>query len=179
MTNDGWRFYVDRGGTFTDVVAHAPDGSLSSLKVLSENERYDDAALEGIRRFLGVPNNADIPSASLVQLRVGTTAATNALLERRGERVLLVTTRGFRDQLRVGYQNRPKLFALRIDLPQPLYERVIEADERVSAEGEIIRPLDEAALTSNLASARADGFAACAIVFVHGYRHSAHERRAT
>src|SRR6202166_4800875 len=178
MTNVGWRFYVDRGGTFTDVVAQAPDGRLSSLKLLSENDRYDDAALEGMRRFLGVPTNADIPPASLVELRVGTTVATNALLERRGERVLLVTTRGFRDQLRVGYQNRPKLFALRIDLPQPLYERVIEADERVSAEGEVIRPLDEVSLTRDLASARAEGFAACAIVFMHGYRHSAHERRA-
>ena len=178
MTSEGWRFYVDRGGTFTDVVAQAPDGRLSSLKLLSESDRYDDAALEGVRRFLNVPTNADIPPASLVELRVGTTVATNALLERRGERVLLVTTRGFRDQLRVGYQNRPKLFALRIDLPQPLYERVIEADERVSAEGEVIRPLDEVSLTRDLASARAEGFAACAIVFMHGYRHSAHERRA-
>jgi len=178
MTREGWRFYVDRGGTFTDVVAQAPDGRLSSLKLLSENDRYDDAALEGMRRFLGVPTNADIPSTSLVELRVGTTVATNALLERRGERVLLVTTRGFRDQLRVGYQNRPKLFALRIDLAQPLYERVVEADERVSAEGEVFRPLDEASLMRNLASARAEGFAACAIVFMHGYRHSAHERRA-
>ncbi|HWY15039.1 MAG TPA: hydantoinase B/oxoprolinase family protein [Rhizomicrobium sp.] len=178
MTNVGWRFYVDRGGTFTDVVAQAPDGRLSSLKLLSESDRYDDAALEGIRRFLGVPTNSDIPPASLVELRVGTTVATNALLERRGERVLLITTRGFRDQLRVGYQNRPKLFVLRIDLPQPLYEKVIEADERVSAEGGVVRPLDEALLAHDLASARAEGFAACAIVFMHGYRFSAHERRA-
>ncbi len=178
MTNDGWRFYVDRGGTFTDVVAQAPDGILSSLKLLSESDHYDDAALEGMRRFLGVPTNADIPPASLVELRVGTTVATNALLERRGERVLLITTRGFRDQLRVGYQNRPNLFVLRIDLPQPLYEKVIEADERVSAEGGVVRPLDEALLAHDLASARAEGFAACAIVFMHGYRHSAHERRA-
>ncbi|HWE06373.1 MAG TPA: hydantoinase B/oxoprolinase family protein [Rhizomicrobium sp.] len=174
----GWRFYVDRGGTFTDVVAQAPDGGLASLKLLSESDRYDDAALEGMRRFLHVPTNADIPSELLDELRVGTTVATNALLERRGERVLLVTTRGFRDQLRVGYQNRPKLFSLRIDPPQPLYERVIEADERIGAGGEVIRPLDEASLTRDLASARAEGFAACAIVFMHGYRHSAHEQRA-
>src|ERR1700691_1206542 len=99
MTDEGWRFYIDRGGTFTDVVGQAPDGALSSLKLLSEDPGVDDATIEGIRRFLGLPTNAPIPSASLVELRVGTTVATNALLERRGEPVVLVTTRGFRDQL--------------------------------------------------------------------------------
>src|SRR5437773_7839901 len=101
-----WRFFIDRGGTFTDIVAEAPDGRLSSLKLLSEDERYDDAALEGIRRCLDLPTGADIPPQRVAELRVGTTVATNALLERRGEPVLLVTTRGFRDQLRIGYQNR-------------------------------------------------------------------------
>ncbi|HEY2446565.1 MAG TPA: hydantoinase B/oxoprolinase family protein [Rhizomicrobium sp.] len=178
MTRAGWRFYIDRGGTFTDVVGEAPGGGLASLKLLSEDESYDDAALEGIRRFLGLPAGADIPPSSINELRVGTTVATNALLERRGERVVLVTTRGFRDQLRVGYQNRPKLFVLRIELAQPLYERIVEADERISAHGETLRPLDEDSLARDLGSARVDGFSACAILFMHGYRHIAHERRA-
>jgi 5-oxoprolinase (ATP-hydrolysing) len=178
MTDSGWRFYIDRGGTFTDVVAQAPDGTLSSLKLLSEDARYDDAALEGIRRRLGLPSNAEIPASSVEELRVGTTVATNALLERRGEPVVLVTTRGFRDQFRIGYQNRPKLFALNIERAPPLYTGVVEAGERVSAEGEVLRALDEALLRRDLASARAKGFSACAIVFLHGYRYPAHERRA-
>ncbi|HEX4080277.1 MAG TPA: hydantoinase B/oxoprolinase family protein [Rhizomicrobium sp.] len=178
MSDEGWRFYIDRGGTFTDVVAQAPDGTLSSRKLLSEDPGVDDAAIEGIRRFLGLPTNAPIPPASLAELRVGTTVATNALLERRGEPVVLVTTRGFGDQLRIGYQNRPKLFALKIDLAPPLYARVVEADERVGAEGEVLRPLDEAALEPALAAVRADGISACAILFMHGYRYPAHERRA-
>ncbi len=178
MTGDGWRFYIDRGGTFTDIVAQAPDGTLSSLKLLSQDARSDDAALEGIRRFLGLPADCVIPPASLVELRVGTTVATNALLERRGERVLLVTTRGFKDQLRIGYQNRPHLFCLRIELAPPLYAQVIEADERVDADGDVLRPLDEAALRRALVAARAEGYAACAILFMHGYRYSAHEKRA-
>jgi 5-oxoprolinase (ATP-hydrolysing) len=178
MTKDGWRFYIDRGGTFTDIVAQAPDGSLSSLKLLSEDARYDDAALEGIRRVLGVPSNSPIPRDALAELRVGTTVATNALLERRGEPVVLVTTRGFRDQLRIGYQNRPKLFSLNIDLPQPLHARVIEADERVTASGEILRQLDEDSLRHELEAARAYGITACAILFMHGYRYPAHEKRA-
>src|SRR5215469_17722618 len=138
-----WRFYIDRGGTFTDIVAEAPDGAVSALKLLSEDTRYDDAGLEGIRRCLGLSGGAAIPAELLAEVRAGTTVATNALLERRGERVVLVTTRGLKDQLRIGYQNRPKLFTLRIELPAPLYDRVIEADERVSAEGEVLRPLDE------------------------------------
>ncbi|MGH6889842.1 MAG: hydantoinase B/oxoprolinase family protein [Rhizomicrobium sp.] len=171
-----WHFYIDRGGTFTDVVAQAPDGKLTSLKLLSEDGRYDDAALEGIRRCLGLPSNAEIPASSVAELRVGTTVATNALLERRGEPVVLVTTRGFRDQLRIGYQNRPKLFALNIERPPPLYARVVEADERVSADGQVLRPLDEALLRRELASARRQGGSACAIVFLHGYRYPANER---
>jgi 5-oxoprolinase (ATP-hydrolysing) len=178
MTGNGWRFYIDRGGTFTDIVAQAPDGAVSSRKLLSEDARYDDAALEGIRRCLGIPTNYAIPSDLLAEVRVGTTVATNALLERRGEPVALVTTTGFRDQLMIGYQNRPKLFALKIELPEPLYARVIEADERVSASGEVLRLLGEAALQRDLSAARADGISACSIVFMHGYRHPAHERRA-
>ena len=173
-----WRFYVDRGGTFTDVVAEAPDSRLRSLKLLSDSAEYDDAALEGIRRYLGVPAGAPIPSERVAEVRMGTTVATNALLTRGGEPLVLVTTRGFRDQLRIGYQNRPKLFGLKIELSEMLYARVIEAGERVTAEGEVLRPLDEISLRENLQGAHADGFSACAIVFLHGYRHPEHERRA-
>ncbi|HEY4124481.1 MAG TPA: hydantoinase B/oxoprolinase family protein [Rhizomicrobium sp.] len=173
-----WRFYIDRGGTFTDVVAQAPDGALQRIKLLSADPRYDDAALEGIRRALGIAPNEAIPSARIAEVRMGTTVATNALLERKGERVALITTRGFADQLRIGYQNRPKLFALKIELPEMLYARVVEADERVTAEGEVLHPLDEAALIRDLAVLRHEGFSACAIVFLHGYRHPLHERRA-
>jgi 5-oxoprolinase (ATP-hydrolysing) len=173
-----WNFYIDRGGTFTDVVAEAPDGALSTLKLLSDSSHYDDAALEGIRRALGVERGAAIPSAHIGEVRMGTTVATNALLTRSGEPTLLVTTRGFRDQLRIGYQNRPKLFTLRIDLPDMLYEGVIEADERVTAAGEVLRALDEGELRRQLATARRRGIAACAIAFLHGFRYPAHEARA-
>ena len=162
MTDDRWNFYIDRGGTFTDVVAQAPDGALSTLKLLSESSRYDDASLEGIRRALGIASTSPIPAERIGEVRMGTTVATNALLTRGGERVVLVTTKGFKDQLRIGYQNRPKLFALRIDLPDMLYERVIEADERMTAEGEVLRPLDEAALQKSLAEARHNGITTCA-----------------
>src|SRR5690242_19885387 len=120
-TSGTWNFFIDRGGTFTDVVAEAPDGALSTLKLLSESSHYDDAALEGIRRALGVTTGTLIPSERIAEVRMGTTVATNALLTRSGERVALVTTAGFKDQLRIGYQNRPKLFALKIDLPDMLY----------------------------------------------------------
>ncbi|MBS0273217.1 MAG: hydantoinase B/oxoprolinase family protein [Proteobacteria bacterium] len=173
-----WNFYIDRGGTFTDVVAQAPNGALSSLKLLSENPAYDDAALEGIRRCVGVPANAPIPAERIGEVRMGTTVATNALLTREGERTVLVATRGLRDQLRIGYQHRPKLFALKIELPDMLYESVIEADERVTAEGEVMTALDEAALRRDLDAARRNGAEACAIVFMHGYRFPAHEKRA-
>ncbi|MDE3115778.1 MAG: 5-oxoprolinase, partial [Pseudomonadota bacterium] len=178
MTVGQWNFYIDRGGTFTDIVAEAPDGALSSLKLLSADSRYDDAALEGIRRCLGVKTNAPIPPGRVGEVRMGTTVATNALLERKGERVVLVMTRGLKDQLRIGYQNRPKIFALNIELPDMLYERVIEAAERVSAEGEVLRALEEAPLRTALAAARADGIESCAILFMHGYRYPAHEARA-
>jgi 5-oxoprolinase (ATP-hydrolysing) len=172
-----WRFYIDRGGTFTDVVAEAPDGTLSTLKLLSHDPRYDDAGLEAIRRALGLPANSALPRDRIAEVRMGTTVATNALLERKGEPVLLVTTRGLKDQLRIGYQNRPKLFTLKIDLPDMLYARVVEADERLTAEGEVLRPLDEARLEDDLREARGSGFRAVAILFMHGYRYPAHEER--
>ncbi|HEY2033924.1 MAG TPA: hydantoinase B/oxoprolinase family protein [Rhizomicrobium sp.] len=173
-----WNFYIDRGGTFTDVVAEAPDGTLTSHKLLSENPAYDDAALEGIRRCVGVATNAAILAEQIGEVRMGTTVATNALLTRGGERTVLVTTKGLRDQLRIGYQHRPKLFALKIELPDMLYDSVIEANERVTAEGEVLAALDEDALRRDLQTARESGIDSCAIVFLHGYRYPAHERRA-
>ncbi|HXC53756.1 MAG TPA: hydantoinase B/oxoprolinase family protein [Rhizomicrobium sp.] len=173
-----WNFYIDRGGTFTDVVAEAPDGKLSTLKLLSESTQYDDAALEGICRALGLQSGSAIPAGLVGEVRMGTTVATNALLTRSGERLVLVTTRGFKDGLRIAYQNRPKLFALKIELPDMLYESVIAADERVGASGAVLRPLDEEALARDLVAARARGILACAIVFLHGYRFPAHEARA-
>jgi 5-oxoprolinase (ATP-hydrolysing) len=179
MNSTGWRFYIDRGGTFTDVVACGPDGALSSLKLLSHDPRFDDAGLEGIRRALGMPTGAPLARERIAEVRMGTTVATNALLERKGEPVVLVTTRGLKDQLRIGYQNRPKLFALKIELPDMLHARVVEADERVTAEGEVLRPLDDARLEHDLKAIRAEGFASVAILFMHGYRYPAHERRAS
>ena len=131
-----WQFWIDRGGTFTDIVARRPDGTLATHKLLSDNpERYRDAAVEGIRALLDVAAGAPIPASLIEAVKMGTTVATNALLERKGERTALVITRGFADALRIGYQNRPKLFVRKIELPTLLYERVIEADERIGAGG--------------------------------------------
>jgi 5-oxoprolinase (ATP-hydrolysing) len=172
-----WQFWVDRGGTFTDIVARRPDGSLTTYKLLSENpERYRDAAVEGIRRLLELPADAPIPAERIAAVKMGTTVATNALLERKGERTALVITRGFGDALRIGYQNRPKLFVRRIDLPTLLYERAIEVDERIGARGEVVAPLDLARAEADLRAAYADGIRAVAIVLMHGYRFPAHER---
>ncbi len=174
-----WQFWIDRGGTFTDIVGRAPDASLRTLKLLSENpEHYADAAVEGIRRLLGLPAGAPIAAAQVECVKMGTTVATNALLERKGDRTLLVTTRGFRDALRIAYQARPKLFERQIVLPEMLYERVVEAQERVSAHGAVLQVLDEAALRPALQAAFDAGIRACAIVFMHGYRYSAHEAAA-
>jgi 5-oxoprolinase (ATP-hydrolysing) len=171
-----WQFWVDRGGTFTDIVARAPAGDLRTLKLLSENpEQYPDAAVEGIRRLLGLRAAEPITAALVDCVKMGTTVATNALLERRGERTLLVTTRGFRDALRIATQARPRLFARRIVLPELLYERVIEAHERLGARGEIVEPLDPSALARELREAYDCGIRACAIVFLHAYRFPAHE----
>jgi 5-oxoprolinase (ATP-hydrolysing) len=172
---EGWRFWIDRGGTFTDVVAQRPDGALVVRKLLSEKpESYGDAAVHAIRDLLQVPDGP-IPDGLVAEVKMGTTVATNALLERKGDRTLLVITRGFRDALRIGYQNRPRLFDRKIVLPTQLYERVIEADERMSARGEELEALDERALIEPIARAHADGIRSIAIVFMHGYRYPAHE----
>jgi 5-oxoprolinase (ATP-hydrolysing) len=171
-----WQFWIDRGGTFTDIVGYAPDGRLHTHKLLSENpSQYADAAVEGIRRLLGLAPGEPITAQRVACVKMGTTVATNALLERKGERTLLVITRGFRDALRIATQARPRLFDRHIVLPELLYERVIEAAERVSAGGEIVEPLDRAALHAGLQAAFADGLRSCAIVFLHGYRHVEHE----
>ncbi|MBW4581915.1 MAG: hydantoinase B/oxoprolinase family protein [Tildeniella nuda ZEHNDER 1965/U140] len=177
-----WEFWIDRGGTFTDIVARRPDGSLTVHKLLSENpSRYRDASMQGIRDLLGLAADAPIPTEQIAAIKMGTTVATNALLERKGDRVVLVITKGFRDALRIGYQNRPNIFARHIVLPEMLYERVIEVEERYSAQGEELLPLDataEAALTSALEEAYAEGIRACAIAFMHGYRYPNHEQKA-
>ncbi len=173
-----WHFWIDRGGTFTDVVARAPDGALRTAKLLSENPgRYDDAAIAGIRRILDLAPGAPIPAAAIEAVKMGTTVATNALLERRGDRVVLAITRGFADALRIGYQNRPKLFARHIVLPEMLFERVIEIDERLDAHGGVLTPLDETAARAALEEAFAAGIRGIAIVLLHGYRHPGHEQR--
>ncbi len=173
-----WQFWIDRGGTFTDIVARRPDGRLVTHKLLSDNpEQYRDAAIAGIRRLLGVAPGAPIPVESIEAVKMGTTVATNALLERKGEPTVLVITRGFRDALRIAYQNRPRLFDRRIVLPELLYARVIEADERIGAHGEVDRPLDEVRVRADLRAAYADGLRACAIVLMHGYRYTQHEAR--
>ncbi|HEX4241660.1 MAG TPA: hydantoinase B/oxoprolinase family protein [Steroidobacteraceae bacterium] len=174
-----WQFWIDRGGTFTDVIGCAPDGGLHTLKLLSENPaQYADAAVEGIRRLLGLAVGETIPAERVACVKMGTTVATNALLERKGERTLLVITRGFRDALRIATQARPRLFDRRIVLPQLLYERVIEARERVGADGQVVEDLDEPQLSAGLRRAFDAGFRSCAIVFVHGYRYTEHEARA-
>ncbi|HUF86620.1 MAG TPA: hydantoinase B/oxoprolinase family protein [Thermohalobaculum sp.] len=177
--NGPWDFWIDRGGTFTDVVARRPDGELLTRKLLSDNpEHYEDAALQAIRDFLGLGPSEPIPAGRVRQVKMGTTVATNALLERKGDPTVLVITRGLADQLRIAYQNRPDIFARRIELPEMLYSRVIEADERIRADGTVERALDEETLRAELADAYDSGIRAAAIVFLHGYRHTEHEARA-
>ena len=173
----GWRFWIDRGGTFTDVVARRPDGSLAVRKLLSADPRYEDAAVQGVRDLLGLGAGEPLPAGAVDEVRMGTTVATNALLERRGEPTVLVVTRGFRDALRIGYQDRPDIFALDIRLPEPAYARVIEVDERVGADGSVVRALDEDGARRALEEARAAGFTSAAVAFMHGYRYPEHERR--
>jgi 5-oxoprolinase (ATP-hydrolysing) len=173
-----WHFWIDRGGTFTDVVARSPNGELRVHKLLSVNpERYDDAALQGIRDVLGVASGAPIPVEMIDTVRVGTTIATNALLEHKGEPTVLVTTRGFRDGIRIGYQNRPDIFALNVVLPRMLYCDVIEVDERVDASGKVLRELDLDDSRQQLQEAYARGIRSCAIVFMHGYKFPEHEKQ--
>ena len=173
-----WQFWIDRGGTFTDIVAKHPDGSLLTHKLLSENpEQYRDAAVAGIRHMLSLPADAPIPVDQIEAVKMGTTVATNALLERKGEPTVLFITKGFRDQLRIGYQNRPRIFDRHIKLPELLYSDVVEVEERIGARGEVVTPLDEVATKNGLQAAWNKGFRAIAIVFMHGYRYHDHELR--
>ena len=172
-----WQFWIDRGGTFTDIVARRPDGTLVTHKLLSENpERYRDAAIAGIRALLGIAADAPIPTERIEAVKMGTTVATNALLERKGDRTVLLITRGFADQLRIGYQNRPRLFDRHIVLPEMLYSDVVEAHERVGARGDVLEPLDMERARTDLERAYSQGFRSVAIVLMHGYRYTAHER---
>jgi len=171
-----WQFWIDRGGTFTDVVARRPDGSLVTHKLLSENPRhYPDAAIQGIRDLLGTPDGEPLETDQIESVKMGTTVATNALLEREGEPTALITTRGFADVLRIGYQARPDLFALDIVLPEMLYQHVVEIDERVTAAGDVLTTLDLDGARSALEAVRADGIDSIAIALLHGYRHTEHE----
>jgi 5-oxoprolinase (ATP-hydrolysing) len=179
MRENRWQFWVDRGGTFTDLVARTPDGELKTHKLLSEDpEHYEDAAIQGIRELLGLSQSDPIPSEAIDAVKMGTTVATNALLERKGDRTALVVTKGFRDALRIGYQNRPRLFDRNIKLPEMLFETVVEADERLTANGEVLTPLDEAALRRDLKAVHDSGIRSVAILFMHGYRYTDHETRA-
>jgi len=172
-----WDFWIDRGGTFTDVIGRRPDGTLTAHKLLSDNpEAYRDAAVQGIRHLLGLRKDGPIPAGRIGAVKMGTTVATNALLERKGDRTLLVTTQGFRDALRVGYQNRPKIFAKHIVKPEMLFERVVEVDERVRADGTVEKRPDLEAVRRDLEEALSDGIRAVAIVFMHAYRYADHEK---
>jgi 5-oxoprolinase (ATP-hydrolysing) len=172
-----WQIWIDRGGTFTDVVAKRPDGSLVTHKLLSENpESYDDAAVHGIRELLGLSRDEPIPEDVIDNVKMGTTVATNALLERKGDRTLFVTTRGFGDALRIGYQTRPKLFDRHIILPELLYEDALEVSERLDAHGTILVPVDVEEVRKGLQSAYKKGIRSVAIAFMHGYRNPVHEQ---
>ena len=178
-TTDSFDFWIDRGGTFTDIIAKAADGTLSARKLLSENPGvYDDAALEGIRQTLGLETGAAIPPGRIGTVRMGTTVATNALLERKGDKTLLLITKGFRDALRIAYQARPDIFAKEIILPEQLYTKVAEVPERVLADGTVETPFDETAAREALSAAKAEGIDAVAIVFMHSWRYPEHEAKA-
>lgn len=173
-----WQFWVDRGGTFTDIVAKTPEGKLRTHKLLSENpEVYADAAVHGIRELLGLGANDPIPRGRIGAVKMGTTVATNALLERKGERTLLLITKGMRDLLRIGFQNRPKLFDLNIELPELLYEDVVEVEERISADGDVIFPLDTKETRAALSRAYGQGYRSVAVALMHSYRFSDHEKQ--
>jgi len=172
-----WEFWIDRGGTFTDIVARQPNGKLLTHKLLSENpDQYPDAAIEGIRNLLGLSKTDTLPAHKISAVKMGTTVATNALLERQGEDTLLLITKGFADALRIGYQTRPDLFALDIQLPEMLYQQVIEVDERVDAQGKTLIPLDSYKVTNDLQTAYDKGIRSIAIILMHGYRHTQHEQ---
>ena len=172
-----WQFWIDRGGTFTDIVARHPDGRLLTHKLLSQDPRYDDAAVAGIRHMLGLPPGAAIPPGLIDSVKMGTTVATNALLERRGAPTLLVVNQGFADILRIGNQARPRLFDLDVRLPPPLYQSVVEVRGRVGVDGTVVEPLDEDAAGAAFIAAAAQGLRACAIALIHAWRHPAMEQR--
>src|SRR5581483_12415629 len=177
-THTSWDFWIDRGGTFTDIVGRRPDGSLVAHKLLSENpEAYSDAAVQGIRDLLSLKKGEPIPSGRVGAVKMGTTVATNALLERKGDRTLLLITAGFRDALKIGYQARPKIFARHIIKPDMLYERVVEVNERVLADGTVEKEPYLDGVRAELEKAKADGINAVAIVFMHAYRYPEHEKR--
>ncbi|MGZ3239154.1 MAG: hydantoinase/oxoprolinase family protein, partial [Burkholderiaceae bacterium] len=171
-----WQFWIDRGGTFTDIVARQPNGKLITHKLLSENpEQYKDAAVAGIKSLLGIKSTDAISPQLVEAVKMGTTVATNALLERKGDPTVLLITNGFRDALRIAYQNRPRLFDRHLVLPELLYERVIEVDERISAKGDVITPLDEEKVRRQLLELYGQGYRAVAVVLMHGYRYTQHE----
>ena len=176
-----WQFWIDRGGTFTDIVAQRPNGQRVVHKLLSENpERYQDAPIQGIRELMGISSGDSLPAKEIASIKMGTTVATNALLERKGDRTLFITTKGFRDGLRIGYQNRPDIFAQQIVLPDMLYEQVVEVEERITADGEVILPItasEESRLVNELQTAYLQGIRACAIAFLHSYRYPKHEQQ--
>lgn len=173
MDGDSWRFWVDRGGTFTDVIARSPGGQIRTVKLLSENpEQYRDAAIAAIRQVTGVSSGPLPP----LELRIGTTVATNALLEHKGEPTCLAITGGFGDALRIGYQERPKLFVRQIDLPAPLHAKVVEIDERISARGDVLKPLDVDSARAGLQAAYDEGLRSLAIILMHAFRYPAHEK---
>ena len=173
-----WQFWIDRGGTFTDIVARKPDGSILIDKLLSENSKaYNDAAIAGIKRILNIKNENQIPVDKISSVKMGTTVATNALLERKGDRTLLLITEGFGDLLRIGYQNRPLLFDLNIKLPELLYERVVEVAERLDSKGNIIKNVNEEEVRLSLKKAKLDGINSLAIAFMHSYINPDHENK--
>ena len=173
-----WQFWIDRGGTFTDIVARSPDGGLTTHKLLSENpEQYEDAAVQGVRELIGLEAGKALPPATISAVKMGTTVATNALLERKGDPTLLLVTQGLADVLRIGYQNRPRLFDLHVVLPELLYSRVAEVTERLDAEGNVVTPLDLASAERALRAAHDEGIRGVAIAFMHGYLNPDHENR--
>ena len=176
LKQEQWQFWIDRGGTFTDIVAKQPNGELLTFKLLSDNpEQYPDAALAGIRQLLGLDLDAPIPTEQIAAVKMGTTVATNALLERKGDDTVLFITQGFRDALRIGYQSRPQLFNRHIVLPDLLYDRVDEVRERVRADGTIEVPLDIDYSRQQLLEAYEAGYRSIAIVLMHAYRYEDHE----
>jgi 5-oxoprolinase (ATP-hydrolysing) len=174
-----WEFWIDRGGTFTDIIAHCEDGAIITHKLLSDNpSRYSDAALEGIRHILRLATNTPLPGEHISAIKMGTTVATNALLERKGEPTLLLTSQGFKDALEIGYQNRAEIFSFEINKPDILYQQVIEVPERMNVNGEIITPLNIEYTQQQLQQAYDYGLKSIAIVFMHSYRYPQHELQA-